>query len=56
MTGKKSNSKLIACDICGVSAARIVNRNKVFGRGPGLIVIENIPFISRQKCGQTYIT
>jgi len=56
MTGKKSNSKLITCEICGVSAARMVKRNKVFGRGRKMIVIEDIPFISRQRCGQTYIT
>lgn len=44
------------CDICGAKAARIVKRNKVFGRGRGMIVVEDIPFISCQNCGQTYIT
>lgn len=29
---------------------------KVFGKGRKMIVIENIPFISCQNCGQTYIT
>ena len=56
MTNKKKPSNLITCDICGVTAAREVRRNKVFGKGSKMIVVEDIPFISCQNCGQTYIT
>jgi YgiT-type zinc finger domain-containing protein len=30
--------------------------HKVFGKGRKMIVIENIPFISCQTCGQNYMT
>ena len=56
MTSKNTSSNSITCDICGVAAARKVRRTKVFGKGSKMIVIENIPFISCQNCGQTYIT
>jgi YgiT-type zinc finger domain-containing protein len=56
MTGKKTKTDLLICDICGPPAARVVKRTKVFGKGRKMIVIENIPFISCQNCGQTYIT
>lgn len=57
MTSKKMKQPdLVICDICGARAARVVKRNKVFGKGRKMIVIENIPFISCQNCGQTYIT
>jgi YgiT-type zinc finger domain-containing protein len=56
MTGKKLKSNLMICDICGTRAARVVKRTKVFGKGRKMIVIEDVPFISCQNCGQTYIT
>lgn len=56
MNGKKTKSELMICDICGARDARVVKRNKVFGKGRKMIVIENIPFISCQTCGHTYIT
>ncbi len=56
MTNKNTSSNPIICEICGVEAARKIRRNKVFGKGSKMIVIENIPFVSCQNCGQTYIT
>ena len=47
---------LMICDICGARGARVVKRNKVFGKGCKIIVIENISFVSCRNCGQTYIT
>ncbi len=52
----KLKSNPITCDLCGARAARAVKRNKVFGKGRKMIVIENIPSISCQTCGRTYIT
>jgi YgiT-type zinc finger domain-containing protein len=56
MTGKNIKPNLMICDICGVRAGRVVKRDKVFGKGRKMIVIEDIPFISCRNCGQTYIT
>ena len=56
MTSKRTKSNLMTCDICGVRAARIVRRSKVFGKGRRMIVVEDIPFISCQNCKQTYVT
>lgn len=53
---KKKASAPLVCDICGVAAAREVKRTKVFGKGAGMIVIEDIPFISCDNCHQTWTT
>jgi YgiT-type zinc finger domain-containing protein len=55
MKKKKDINKLV-CDICGAAAAHEVKRTKVFGKGPQMIVIEDIPFISCDNCHQTYAT
>ena len=55
MKKKKTASQLV-CDICGVAAAHQVKRSKVFGKGPRMIVIEDIPFIRCDNCQQTYTT
>ena len=56
MSEKKKSPALQICDICGARAAQMVRRSKVLGKGSKMIVVENIPFISCQNCGQTYIT
>ena len=44
------------CEICGKKTASIKRVTKSFGRGPSLVVIENIPVLSCSSCHESYIT
>ena len=44
------------CDICGKSGARIRRVSRCYGRGADLLVVENIPVVSCQHCGESYMT
>jgi len=44
------------CEICGKDTASIKRVTKSFGRGPSLVVIENIPVLSCSSCHESYIT
>ena len=53
---KQSETKLIVCDICGVKAARLVNRPQVLGRGKQMMLVDNVPVIACKNCGESYMT
>jgi len=53
---KAKKSDLLVCDICGAAAARVVRRPQVLGRGARLTLVENVPVMSCQQCGETYLT
>jgi len=44
------------CEICGEGTASMKRTTKSFGRGPGLVVIEDIPILSCSNCHESYIT
>ena len=44
------------CEICGKKTASIKRVTKSLGRGPSLVVIENIPVLSCSSCHESYIT
>ena len=44
------------CEICGKKTASIKRVTKSFGRGPSLVVIEDIPVLSCNSCHESYIT
>jgi len=44
------------CEICGEGNTSIKRTTKSFGRGQGLVVIEDIPIISCGNCHESYIT
>jgi YgiT-type zinc finger domain-containing protein len=44
------------CDICGRKGARIRKVSRTYGKGKGLLVIENIPVVSCSHCGESYLT
>lgn len=46
----------MTCEICGKKTASIKNVTKSFGRGPRLVVIEDIPVLSCSSCHESYIT
>ncbi len=44
------------CDYCGKGAARLRHVTRSYGKGAGLLVIENVPVVSCPDCGQDYRT
>ena len=44
------------CQVCGEKTASIKKVTKSFGRGPSLVVIEDIPVLSCSSCHESYIT
>jgi YgiT-type zinc finger domain-containing protein len=44
------------CEVCGKKTASIKKVTKSFGRGPSLVVIEDIPVLSCSSCHESYIT
>ena len=50
------SSNSIDCDNCGKSGARIIHVSRSYGKGTGLLVIENVPVVSCPHCGESYLT
>ncbi len=46
----------MVCDICGKRGARVRRVSRSYGKGEGLLVIENVPVVSCPHCGETYLT
>ena len=44
------------CQVCGKNTASLREVTKSFGRGPHLVVIEDIPVLSCRSCHESYIT
>jgi YgiT-type zinc finger domain-containing protein len=44
------------CDICGQEGARLQRVTRSYGRGRGLLVIENVPLVVCPRCGESYFT
>lgn len=43
------------CEYCNVKAARKTKLNHTFGKGTGLLVVENVETIVCDNCGQSYV-
>lgn len=56
MSSKKEQSGELVCDVCGKTGARVRHVTRSYGRGAGLLVIENVPVISCPNCGASYLT
>ncbi|MDP2898377.1 MAG: type II toxin-antitoxin system MqsA family antitoxin [bacterium] len=46
----------MVCEICAEEGARVRRVSRSYGKGDGLLVIENVPVISCPHCGESYIT
>ncbi len=46
----------MVCDICGKDGARLRRVTRSYGKGKGLLVIENIPAVNCPHCGESYFT
>ncbi len=44
------------CDICGKEGTRTRRVTRSYGKGPKLLVIENVPVVSCPHCGESYLT
>jgi YgiT-type zinc finger domain-containing protein len=55
-TQRGQEGQLQACSFCRQVAAREVLRPQVFGHGKQLLVIEDVPTMVCDNCGETYFT
>ena len=51
-----TKTKDTICDVCGREGVRIIHVSKSYGKGDGLLVIENVPVVSCPHCGESYLT
>ncbi len=56
MSSKEEKNGELVCDVCGKAGARIRHVTRSYGKGAGLLVIENVPVISCPHCGASYLT
>ena len=56
MSNKVEESAETVCDVCGKAGARIRYVTRSYGKGPSLLVIENVPVVSCPHCGASYLT
>jgi YgiT-type zinc finger domain-containing protein len=47
---------LMICDVCGQEGARVRRVARAYGKRKNMLVIENIPVVSRPYCGESYLT
>jgi YgiT-type zinc finger domain-containing protein len=46
----------MTCDVCGREGARAESVTRSYGKGKGLLVIENVPVVVCPHCGESYLT
>jgi len=44
------------CDICGKEGAKLRRVTRSYGKGEGLLVIEDVPVVRCPHCGESYLT
>ncbi len=44
------------CEICGRSGVLRRRMSRSYGKGPTLLVVENVPVVVCPNCGETYLT
>jgi YgiT-type zinc finger domain-containing protein len=48
--------KTMTCDLCGHEEAQIRPMTRSYGKGPSLLVIEDVPVVVCPHCGESYLT
>lgn len=46
----------MVCDVCGKSGAEVRLMTRSYGKGPNLLVIEDVPVVVCPHCGESYLT
>lgn len=54
----RSNTRAakVRCENCGRTGAHVRLLTRSYGKGPSLLVVENVPVVSCPHCGATYLT
>jgi len=52
----KTGEGQMRCDVCGKEGVRIRRMAKTYGKGKCLLVIEDVPVVNCQHCGESYLT
>ena len=47
---------IMTCDLCGQNGAKTKYISRSYGKDKEMIVIDNIPVITCQNCGESYMT
>ncbi len=50
-----TKAQTISCDVCGRRGAQTKYMTRGYGKGPKLLVIENVPVVVCQSCGESYL-
>lgn len=50
------SNKNIVCEVCGKKEALIKRLTRSYGKGTNLLIIENVPVVVCQDCGESYLT
>lgn len=48
--------KVPACDVCGKDGAQTRLMTRSYGKGPTLLIIEDVPVVVCPHCGESYLT
>lgn len=51
-----NKNNLLTCDICGAQTAQLKFMTRSYGKGIDLLIIEDVPVIVCQHCGESYMT
>ena len=46
----------MVCDLCGAEGVHIRRVSETLGKGPDLLVVENVPRMVCPQCGESYFT
>ncbi len=46
----------MTCEICGQGEAKIKHVSRSYGKGAGMVVIDQIPVVVCPNCGESYMT
>lgn len=46
----------MTCDVCGSDRARIRRVVETIGKGPDLLIVEDVPLVVCAQCGESYFT
>lgn len=55
MMSKTQENRKLKCDTCGKDTARVQHITRSYGKGTGILVIENVPVINCSSCGESYL-
>lgn len=49
-------TNIVTCDACGQGGAKTKHVSRAYGKGEGMVVIDNVPIVVCPSCGANYMT